>query len=129
MGTRVEIEEDSESDSGEDVAPSTMKAAAPASGGFRKVIIEEVSGSEDEADDAPPSAPEKSKLASPSKEKPAPAPLSPSAHAGGFHKVSIIEEDSDAGTPPGAKSNFQPPPRVAPTSTVTTETEAVAFDD
>eukprot|EP00930_Biecheleria_cincta_P067516 TRINITY_DN5415_c0_g1_i2.p1 TRINITY_DN5415_c0_g1~~TRINITY_DN5415_c0_g1_i2.p1 ORF type:complete len:514 (-),score=136.28 TRINITY_DN5415_c0_g1_i2:75-1616(-) len=120
--TRVQIEEDSESEDEEgdkDSQPSVPAKKNTPSTGFLKVAIEEVSGSEDEDGTA-----EESVQAS-----------SHSPGSSGFRKVSVVEESASEGsTPPAAsasQSEFAPPPRIATTATESASPAGggVSFDD
>lgn len=106
--TRVQIEEDSDSESDDGVQIEEVKAAPAASAStsgraFRKVAIEEVSGSEDEDEQRPAPAPAAAAAAPPAPQPPA---VPASAVPTGFRKVQIVEEsdeeDDDRGPAAGA---------------------------
>eukprot|EP00931_Biecheleriopsis_adriatica_P088549 TRINITY_DN62849_c0_g1_i1.p1 TRINITY_DN62849_c0_g1~~TRINITY_DN62849_c0_g1_i1.p1 ORF type:complete len:522 (-),score=168.39 TRINITY_DN62849_c0_g1_i1:37-1566(-) len=125
--TRVQIEEESDSEDEQPVASSTTQTKSSNSGrGFLKVAIEEVSGSEDEAE--------------PSTQKTPEAAAANPAGSSSFRKVAIVEEPESEGstpTPPAAAtSKFNPPARastspVAAAATVpaTDGGAALSFDD
>lgn len=100
--TRVAIEEDSDSESEEEVP---IRSSTGAGQGFRKVVIEEVSGSEDEEEDGDSNSagavPSASSTASPSRS-------AAGTENAGFRKVVITEDSDSEEDAAGAGADFIP---------------------